>query len=356
MNKIDCVSELRGEYNVKVVEENRAVYESGWCKNTILSGGLQNLYNKDISTLTGLLDLGKSSALPGSLGYSLNGVVTRADSSIFLNIPRSKHSIYSENVGASKNASRVFYSYFASSIATTEQNLTEFAIKSIDGSGAFARNVFNRVVKVQPNQYIVLEYRLKVNRQHSFTSSLPFKTSSGHTFTVPCSGVCFNIPYNEMYRPDNELVLLNDNTNLPTFNSNWPIAQNFAINNKTSSTFRPIEIGRSINNNTRTYSVSTVYHNVSARPYGLFNQINTFVLNRNSGVQFSNGLANGSFVGIRFKFPLALYNYANNFFDVNGITNEVIENTGYIYRAYATSTSRYNKFDIGINYTWREIS
>lgn len=359
MNKIDCVTELKGEYSVKVVEGDRAVYDSGWCKNTILSGGLQNLYNRDITTLTGVLDLGKSTASPGASGYGLKGIVTSPDSYTLLNIPRSKHSVYSENVGVNKNAARVFYSYFASNVATTEQNLNEFAIKSIDGAGAFARNVFNRTINLRPNQYVVLEYRLKVNRHYNFTSNLPFKTSTGHSFTVPCSGTCYNIPYNEMYRNDNELILINESSNLPVFNTKWPAAQNFAINNKEFSTFKPTEVGRSLNNITRTFSVSTVYYNISSRSIGLYNQINTLLLSRNTKIQFNNGLVNDAFAGVKLKFPLALYNYANNFFDIDGITPEVTQNTLSLYnnyRVYVTTTSRYNKFDIGLNYTWREVS
>lgn len=361
MNKIDCISELRGEYNIKVLENKRTVFSSGWCKNTILSGGLVNLYNNDISSLTNILDLGKSSSLPGSQGYGLKGVIQPADTPL-LNIPRSRHSVFSESDGVVNNATRVFYSYFASDVSTTDQTLSEFAIRSSSNIGGFARNVFSRPVNVQRNQYIILEYILKVNRRHTLTTKLPFKTSAGHSFTVPITGVSFNIPYNEMYRNDNELILLKENTPLPAFGTNWPVSPNFAINNKAFSTFTSTEIGRGLNNTTRSYSVSTVFYNISAKPYGLFNQINTIALGRNSQITFNNGLVNDRFLAIRMSFPLSLYNYENNFFDINGITSEVVPNTTrplhgvYDYRTYSTTSSRYNKLDLYFNYTWSEVS
>lgn len=358
MNRIDCKTELEGEYNIKVIEGDRSVYESGWCRNTILAHGLQDLYTNSITSLTESLDVGTSTLYSGSAGYSLNGIVALPESSVFLNIPRSKHSIYNDK----KKSTRVFYSYFASSVATVEHRLNEFAVKAVGGTRAFARNVFKGTVVVLPNQYIVFEYRLHVKRSFSFTSKLPFTSSSGHTFTVPCTGVCFNIPYNEVYRSDDELVLLNEPSDLPTFDVNWPAKRKFAVASRGFSTFRPSEIGRGLDNNTRAYSVSTVYANISAQPYGLYNQINTLLLSRNSNVQFSSDLPNSGFLGIKFKFPLALYNYENNFFDINGITTSVNENTlspynlYRPYRYYVTDFSKSNKLDICFVYSWRETN
>lgn len=359
--KIDCISELKGEYNIKVLEGDTTVYESGWCQNTILSGGLQGLYNQSITSLTGVLDLGTSTLRPGVAGYNLAGIISKPASSIFLNIPRSKHSIYTEKDTQNNNTVRVFYSYFASGVADTAQSFNEFAIKSENKIIAFARNTFKSAVTVQPNQYITMEYRMKVGRRYSFTSNLPFKTSGGQSFTVPCTGVAFNIPYNEMYRKDNELVLLNEATNLPAFGVQWPTTPKYAIRSRDFSIFTPTEIGYSLNNTTRSFTVSTVFSNISARSYGLFNSINTLLLTRSTKTQFEIGLPNSAFLGVKLKFPLALYNYENDFFDKDGISLDHNpyarcrpSNSPYCY--YGVIEARYNKFDIGINYTWREVS
>jgi hypothetical protein len=333
MNKIDCISELRGEYNIKVLEGDRVVYESGWRKNTILANGLSQLYSNDASVLTAVLDLGSSSSLPGTQGYDLQGVVTPASQSEFVNIPRSRHSVTTENL-----STRVFYSYFSSRIATNNETVREFAIKSSATGAAFARNVFLAPILIESNQYIILEYRLKINRYHTFTTKLPFKTGSGHTFTVPITGVTYNIPYNEMYRKDNDLLLVKDKTPLPTFGTNWPATPNFAITNRLFSTFKPHEIGHGLDSNTRTYSVSTAYYNISARPYGLHNQINTLILSRKSDSVVSNELVNDKFVAMRVAFPLALYNYENNFFGVNGITTNEEEKTLVLQQFFSTDT------------------
>lgn len=360
--KIDCISELRGEYNISVLEGDRTVYESGWCQNTILSKGLENLYDKPILNLTGMLDLGNSDQYPGVEGYNLDGVVDPSDSTTFLNVPRSRHTIYTEKDAQGVGSTRVFYSYFITNEADSPQTFAEFAIKS-DKRTAFARNTFKNKVTVQTNQYIVMEYRLRVRRSYSFTSKLPFETGSNQLFTIPCSGVCFNIPYNEMYRNDNELSLLAESSNLPPFGVKWPEFPTYGIRSRIFSTFKPTEIGYSLDNTTRSFTVSTIFANISAQPSGLYNRINTLLLSRSSDVQFDLSLPNSAFLGVKFKFPLALYNYENSSFDINGTISENIVIAKCYgdgpYRCYPRKDapiSRYNKFDILINYTWREAN
>lgn len=360
--RIDCISDLRGEYNISVLEGDNTIYTSGWCQNTILSSGLQNLYNKTVTSLTGILDLGKSDALPGAEGFNLTGVIEPSDSFTFLNVARSRHTIYTEKNAQNAGTVRVFYSYFITNVADSPQTFAEFAIKS-DKKNAFARNTFKSKIVVQENQYIVMEYRLRVRRNYSFTTKLSFDTGGNQTFSIPCSGTCFNIPYNEMYRNDNELILLSENTNLPEFGVKWPLIPTYAIRSRAFSTFKSKEIGYSLDNTTRSFTVSTIFSNISAQPNGLYNRINTFLLTRSSNVQFDIGLPNSAFMGIKFKFPLALYNYENDFFDVDGSTSEsIVIAKCYgesMYRCYPrpdAPKTRYNKFDIWFNYTWREVS
>ena len=356
--KIDCISELTGEYNIKVVEGSNTIYESGWCRNTILSGGLQSLYNKGISSLTDRLDLGKSTSSPGISGYHLNGIISNPESSTFLNIPRSNHSIYTEKDTKGDSSVRVFYSYFASNVADTAQSFSEFAIRQSNNKNAFARNTFKTTVYIKPEQYIVMEYRMKVRRSYAFSYKLPFITSTGQSFTVPCSGVCFNIPYDEMYRNDNELILLDESSSLPAFGAKWPVLPIYAVRNRSFSTFKPTEIGYNLDKTTRTFTVSTVFSNISAQSFGLYNRINTLLLSRNSQQQFAIGLPNSAFVGIKLQFPLALFNYENNFFGISGISTEQNSSVSVYqpYNYYNIVTARYNMFNIGINYTWREVS
>lgn len=318
MNKIDCISELKGEYNIKVLDGGRVIYSSGWRKNTILASGLTQLYTQDPSTLTQILDLGSSSAKPGAQGYSLSGIITPAEYSDFLNIQRSRRAITNEG-----ESTRVFYSYFSTKVASDTLTLREFAVKSTITGRAFARNVLTVPVVVLPNQYIAFEYRLKIRRYHTFTTKVPFKTSSGHTFTVPITGATFNIPYNELYRNDNVLILLKNKEPLPEFGSSWPTLPEYAVRNKLFSTFRPKELGHGLDESTRTYSVSTVFSNISSKPVGLYNQINSFVLSRNTSRTYSTELTNNNFLAINVSFPLSLYNYENGIFNVDGPTNDI---------------------------------
>lgn len=336
--KIDCAAELHGEYNIKVIENNNTIQESGWSKNTILSGGLVYLYNNPITALTQYLDLGKSNLFPGKSGYMLNEIVSIPDYAAFRNIPQRNTQAYNET-----STTRVFYSYFTSNPSPAKQVFNEFAIKPSPLSGAFARNVFTTPVTVLQDQYIIFEYRVRVQYNNTFTQNLRVFTNNNQTFTIPCTGFTYNIPYDELYRPDNELFLVTNKENIPIFGSMWPRPAKFAVLSRDYSRFLPTEIGYSIDNITKTFTVSTSYLNVSARPLGLHNNINTIILSRNTSKTFPQSLPNDKFFGVKFEFPLCLYNFITNSFDLSGESS------------YNTSVmSRNNRMDLAFNYSWRE--
>lgn len=340
MNKIDYVSKLRGEYNVKVVREDGFIYETGWCKNTILSGGLASLYNTDPVNLIKYLDLGKSNQLPGTHGYGLTGILTPPDTASFYNILNNDIESYTSNI-----SSRVYYANFVTVPSPIQHTVREFAVKSSPLSGAFARNVFNEPLVIDVNSYLIFEYRLRLDRYSVVNKNLKFNTSDGYTYSVPITTASLNIPYNEVYKTKNQLLLLRNTTAFTKFGDNWFNGPSYAVANRQYSLFDSTETGRG-HDNTRSYTVSTVFANISSTPLGLFNEINTIAITRDTSQKYNSEFPYEIFTATRVGFPLALYNFATDYFDISGTTFTRSIEIG--------EASTQNAFNIYVNYTWSE--
>jgi hypothetical protein len=342
MNKIDYITKLKGEYNVKVVQENGFVYESGWCKNTILSGGLASLYNTNPVDLIKYLDLGKSNQLPGTAGYGLTGVLTLPDTASFYNILNNDTESYTSNL-----SSRIYYANFVTAPSPIQHTIREFAVKSSPLSSAFARNVFSDPITVDINSYLIFEYRLKLDRYSISNSDLRFNTNDGYTYSVPVTTASLDIPYNEVYKTKNQLLLLRNTSAFSRFGDGWPESPSYAIANRQYSLFDSFETGRG-HTNTRAYTVSTVFANISSTPLGLFNEINTIAIVRDPGQKYNTEFPREIFTAMRVEFPLALYNFATDYFDISGTTFTRSVEIG--------EKSTANAFNLCINYTWSEAN
>jgi hypothetical protein len=335
--KIECKTELFGEYNIKVLEKTNTIFESGWCKNTILSGGLSALYDNDITNLIKYLHLGTSREKPGTEGYGLTNIIQRSE---LCNIESSDIQTYAENI-----SSRVYYSYFVTDplpSARSSINLNEFGVGSKSDGDCFSRNVFLTSVEIEPGQYIVFEYRVKLNRYSAISNDLTFYTKDT-SFIIPISSVSYSFPYSEVYRKDNQLMLLRNDEPLPQFGEKWPRISDYSIVNRNYSTFNATELSSSINHDTKTVTVSTAFYNVAATPIGLYNEINTLLLTRNISSFYPYEFNQEGFLATKLQFPLCLYNFINDKFDIYGIGDTVTE-----------VPSRNNKLDFYVNYSWCE--
>jgi hypothetical protein len=341
MKRIDCITRLAGEYNIKIINNSTTVYESGWSKNTILSAGLAGLYDTDPADLIKVLDFGKNNALSGVAGFTLSGVLVLPDSVDFYNIPSGNTESY--NIS---NDTRVYYSYFSTKPSTITHTIQEFAIKPSLSASAFARNVFSAPLLIEANSYVIFEYRLKLNRSATFISNLPFSTHDGYTFTVPITTVALSIPYTEIYKKNNKLLLLENNESFFEFGKKWPEISKYALGSESYSMFPSTEIGRGVDTATRTFAVSTVFTNVSSELIGFYNNINTLVIMRDNSEQYDVEFPNSYFTATRLKFPLTLYNFSNDYFDIYGRSLTRSEEIG--------NASRRNAFNLYYNYIWSE--
>jgi len=342
-NKLDHITEIRGEYNLSVFHGIDKLYTTGWCTNTILSGGLVNLYNSNVIDLINRLDFGLSTSLPGTDGYGLSSVISPA-SGVLVNIQPNAQNTFIQDL-----STQVYYSRFQTPLLTSNISLNEFCVKS--QTTGFSRNVFIEPIFVERDQYIIFEYRLNACRSITYNSNIPFSTPSNRTFNIPVSSVIFNVPYPEIYRPGSQLILLQNTETLPNqYNILWPDQQVYSVVNEAFSTFKSTEIGRGINNDTKSYTVSTAFYNVSAAPVGIFNQISTILLQRPTGNYNNIVYPFNSFVATRLKFPLTLYKYPSEFFQSFDST----------YYSGSTSLIKedgiYNAFDLFYNFTWRETT
>ena len=342
MNKIDCITKLKGEYKIKLIKDDALIFETDWSKNTILSAGLASLYNTDPTDLIKYLDLGKSNTLPGTAGYGLTGIITPPDTASFYNVLNNDIESYTSNV-----SSRVYYANFVTLPSPITHTIREFAIKASPLSGAFARNVFKEPIIVDANSYLIFEYRLKLSRYNNLTTNLKFNTGDGYTYTVPVTTSALNIPYNEVYKTNNQLLLLRNNTPFTEFGSNWPKSPSYAVGNKQYSLFDSVELGRS-HSNTRSYTVSTAFINISSKPIGLFNEINTLVITRDMSKNYGAEFPYEFITATRLEFPLSLYNFVTDYFDISGTTFTRSVEIG--------KDSNYNAFNFFFNYTWSEAN
>lgn len=302
----DIKISLHGQYKISIQSDDCIDYDSNWCNNTILSGGLAELYSYSFLEIMSLLDLGSNSTLGGSTGYSLSGVVTPVLP--FTNI----FNDFGDTFKAS-DTSRVYHAYYTSIKAPYDIMVREFAVKRNQTSVAFARNVFAQSYEIKKGQHVNFQYRLKVNWNSTVsTKTLSLSAGTGSTFTVPITSTTYNIPHNRAYYNDNKLVLANtansviDNSTLPVFGSIHPGSiYSFAINtNKQRSIINPTEISRG-HGEGRTYSVSTVYSNITSRTNNTaINFINNAYLVRDGALEVPTNW----FHLTRFAFPIIVYN------------------------------------------------
>lgn len=336
---VEQITELKGEYNLFVYSNTQEIYNTGWCSNTILSGGLVNLYNSTVINLINRLDFGQSSQLPGSLGYGLSGVIDV--NPILSNIVVNTNNTFIENL-----STQVYYSRFQTQPLSAETTLREFCIRST--TEGFSRNVFDQEVVVEAGQYIIFEYRLKACRRVKEHSNIPFSTPSNTTFNIPTSSSVFNIPYPEVYKPGSVLILTENTEDLPkTYNIQWPNPIKFAVRNRIFSTFNSKELGRSIDHSTRSYTVSTAFVGVSSAVTGLYNKINTLLLSRPSDSYNTIIYPYDNFIATRLKFPLVLYRFPPQFFQSSDI---------YAYAPLINELETSNRIDLYYNFTWAETT
>lgn len=342
-DNINLNIKLKGQYKFNVVEEGKVVYSTSWCNNTILSGGLLDLYTNNIPDMLQYLDIGTSDQLPGVDGYGLSGVLLP---SVFTGILRDDIETYQEDP-----SSKSYYTSFTSSKAISSFEIKEFAIKKSTSStqGAFARNTFIESYSVTPNQIINFEYKLTVKWGSTTTTLLPMTGNSvNYTYTIPVTSTTYNIPYDRVFYNNNYLFLLSNiydeanlpQASLPIMGDIYPYYYDWGINDSTTSIYSPTEILSSINNTTRTFSVTTLYKNITCiSDGGIFNNITTAVLVKDADLTSYNYKFNAT----KFAFPLVIYN-------------------DYYTCALPLSTqtqvlSSYNKFNIlslAYVYTWSE--
>ena len=364
--KIDYFIKLKGEYCLTIFSNNQQKYTTDWQSNTILSGGLVNLYDTNVSSLLSSLDFGISRDLPGSAGYTLSGVITPISNIAFRGINAALQDTYIEDLSA-----QVYYSRFQTPTTNIAATLNEFCIRN-DSEG-FSRNVFDTEIVIEPNQYVVFEYRLRASRYASLDSTIPFTTYDRYTFTVPVSSIIYNIPYPEIYKPGSILILASNKESLPEFGKQWPLSIEYALGRKISSTFSSQEIGRGLDNDTRTYTVSTIFANISASTPGVFNAINSLILSR--AEDDYNTILNPfeEFMVTKLKFPLTLYQFPSNYFQSSIYTTpysiyatpcateptEVQIISPYYGTTYSTQSiiankSLYNAITLYYNFSWYE--
>jgi hypothetical protein len=343
MNKLDFNIGLVGEYKVKITNNNTIKFESDWSRNTILSGGLVSLYNNNITDLLGYVDFGTSTDLKGSLGYKLSGIITPQSDSNFINVPR-----ITANTSTSYDSlsTVIHYNVYSAIPAATDLEINEFSVKSGINSSAFARNVFAEPILLSKNDSLEFIYRLKLNWNTNSKTSLQFNTIDNYTYYVPITSQVYQVPYaDRTYKTGSKLILSKNNESLPRFGRNYPNPVVYGIINKGYSTFNSTELGGSINHNTRTYTVSTAFYNISSTPIGIFKDINSLLLTRDDTVDKGS-----KFFISRLKFPLVLYRTPTANFNNLNINCECCEATD----IYAVASSFMNFFTYYINYSWSE--
>jgi hypothetical protein len=302
MSEINYNIGLCGEYRLVVRDNDVVVNDTGWCKNTILSGGLEFLSTNSILSAVSFVDFGTNSS--SSNDYTLSGVLTPCINSSLLDIPSGNIQLYTVDT-----STQVYYSIYSSPpISLQNETINEFCIKTFNKTG-FARAVFPEAVGVRVGQNVNFEYRVSVDHSGEYDSNVEFKTPDNTSFYLPVTSKTFNIPNientNQVGRLVDEynLLLVQNNDEFPAFGDTYPDVKKPLVCGVGSSTnlsrFKPSTVYSGIDDTTKQYSVITLYNNISA-PFdsGIFNNINSAVLTYND-------LA---FHVTRFAFPLALYN------------------------------------------------
>jgi hypothetical protein len=347
MNNVNLNLDLKGEYSYQVIDNGLVVEESDWSTNTILSGGLIDLYTYDIPSLLNYLDFGKSGNFIGKAGYFLNGVEETTGDSRLSSVKASTSESYVENV-----STKVYYRSFTTLPSTSNATIREFAIKRSQSSNAFARNTFLTPLNIKAGQYIIFYYRLKIDWSSILNYRLTINTGDNYDYSIPVDGATYQIPYDRTYYNNNSLILSQTTEDIPNFGEIFPTNLTYGINNRVSSSFKPTELGYSIDHTTKSVTVNTSYVNVSASSVGIFKNIRCIYLSKDGSVDPSS-----NFFVSRFKFPLAIYNLDADTTASIQLTYSINTNSGPIgpySDPYAPSGKRTNYFTFNVNYTWRE--
>jgi hypothetical protein len=299
MSEINYNIGLCGEFRLTVLDNKTVISDTGWCKNTILSGGLAYLADNSLLQSLNYIEFGTDGSNVGD--YTLAGVMSPCLNTELANISSNNIQYYPVN-----KSTQVYYSTYSSSYVTArDEVISEFCIKTIDKTG-FSRAVLPIPVTVSVGQNVNFEYRVSVDYNNENISNVEFVTYDGSSFFIPVTSKVFNLPNfdNDLNKAgrlidDYPMVLLQNNEDLPSFGDTYPATEIYAINNsQQQSTFAPSIVYSDIDYNSRSYSVITEYMNLSAPPNsGIFENINTALLKyKNDGVILS-----------RFQYPLALY-------------------------------------------------
>jgi hypothetical protein len=306
-NSIDINAKLNGQYRFSILRNGNSIYTSQWQNNTILSGGLVDLYTYDIPDVLNYLDLGSSSLSGGSAGYCLSGVITPT---VFTNIQRDNIDIYTEGL-----SSKVYYVTFTSLPALSNLQINEFAIKR-DHNNGFARNIFS--VYITKDDIINFEYKLSVTWKSTAASVVSLTgNNTDYSFNIPAVSTTYNIPYDRVYYNNNYLHLLGNtykyinsvytqDDTLPAMGDLYPIYYEWGISNDEGvSSYSPKEIYNGIDHTTRSYTVTTLYNNIScATNSGIFSNIKSALLVKDGNTE----VPIYSFHLDRFAYPLTVYN------------------------------------------------
>jgi len=347
MNNVNLNLNLKGEYSYQVIENGTIVDQSDWSTNTILSGGLLDLYTYDIPSMLSYLDFGKSNSFTGKSGYFLSGVNEITDVPRLSGIQYTTAESYNEDI-----STRVYYRSFTTLPSTVDTTISEFAIKRTKDGSAFARNTFLSTLNIKAGQYIVFYYRLKINWNSVLSYKLTVQTADGYTYFIPIDGATYQIPYERVYYNNNILVLSQTDEDIPQFGETFPTIFKYGLTNQVNSSFKPAELGYSIDHTTKTVTVSTAYNNISAGSLGIYKNIRCLYLSKDGSL----AVASNFFVS-KLKFPIALYNLdAEAVASVNltySIYNTPV-NLGPYSDPYAPTGKRTNYFTFYVNYTWRE--
>jgi hypothetical protein len=332
---------LSREYRFSILEDGKVVTTSDWRSNTILSGGLVDLYTYDVPTVMSNLDLGLSNSLPGSNGYRLSGVIAPSE---FTNIFRDVNEIYQEDV-----SSKIYYSTFTTNRATSAVTLNEFAIKRGTNTTAFARNTFSTGYDIKVNQYVNFEYRLTLNWDYTTAASIAVTgNNSTYKYTIPSTTKNYNIPYDRVFYNNNYLALLGDirdldavgnynvTTRLPNMGEDFPLYYDWGIQGDVTSIYTPTTILTSIDNTNKRFNVSTRYSNITCYPNsGVYNNIKNALLVVDGNFNSSTSKFNIT----QFEYPLAVYNDTFAYIGGNLVIND---------------TNKYNSLALTYNYSWYE--
>lgn len=346
MSVVDAKINLCGEYRLKIVEDSTVISDSGWCKNTILSGGLIRLATLPFSDILNFLDLGTSSALSATPNFSLSGVLAPSTNSTLNNVERDNFQIIYNS--AYPNL-RTYYVSFTTQLADkVTETIREFAIKPNLGStsSAFSRATLNTPTEVNFNQAVNFEYRLSVDwssyveRDYTPFRTMPFTigspASSYNTFYIPTTSIVYNIPEDRIFNPLNKLILCRNNEELPVFLDTYPNPVEYGLPTEASSTFHPVTLSAYLDKNKKCFNVLTQYSSLSApQGSGILSGIYTAVL--------VSPTTNTKFLATRFKSPITLYNY-ERLSDVTGLSTHNIN-----YDIF-----RRNLISLNYRYAWGE--